>query len=165
MADSVDLQKLVEIVSNIWPIGSIIDYAGDVTKIPEHWELCDGQFSDTLGKNRPDMRGRVAIGYGAFVESGTTYSYEVGQTGGEAKHQLSEDELAKHSHISGVYSASSTNQSVYGVATVKAGERKEGGASSTTSPYTSEEGGNDAHENRQPYYVTAKIIRVSNPTI
>ena len=42
--------------------------------------------------------GRVRIGAGTYTENGTSYSYAVGDTGGEAKHTLTASELASHSH-------------------------------------------------------------------
>lgn len=42
--------------------------------------------------------GRVLVAAGSYTESGTTYTYNLGDTGGEAKHQLSTDELANHGH-------------------------------------------------------------------
>ena len=42
--------------------------------------------------------GRVLVSAGTYTESGTTYTYNLGDTGGEAKHQLTTGELAKHGH-------------------------------------------------------------------
>lgn len=160
MADSVDLAKLVEVVRNMVPIGTIWPYKGDATKIPEGWSLCDGS------NGTPDLRGRFLVGLGSFVENGETliYSNTMSQIGGEAKVKLGIKEMPKHRHISGAYSASGSEQSVYGVATVPVGERKEGGTSSTSSPYTSEDGEGLAHNNLPPFYTVAFIIRVSLPS-
>lgn len=42
--------------------------------------------------------GRVLISAGTYTENGTTYTYNLGDKGGEAKHPLTIDELVKHTH-------------------------------------------------------------------
>ena len=42
--------------------------------------------------------GRVLVSAGTYTENGTTYTYTLGATGGEAKHQLTTGELAEHKH-------------------------------------------------------------------
>lgn len=53
--------------------------------------------------------GRVLVSAGTYTENGTTYTYTLGATGGEAKHQLTTGELANHDH-----SASASNTNIYG---------------------------------------------------
>lgn len=42
--------------------------------------------------------GRVLISAGTYTENGKTYTYKLGDKGGEAKHQLTTEELPAHSH-------------------------------------------------------------------
>lgn len=42
--------------------------------------------------------GLVLVSAGTYTESGTTYTYTLGATGGEAKHKLTTGELASHNH-------------------------------------------------------------------
>ena len=42
--------------------------------------------------------GRVLVSSGTYTENGTTYTYNLGDKGGEAKHQSTIEELVKHDH-------------------------------------------------------------------
>ena len=44
------------------------------------------------------QKGQVAVGAGDYWENGTKYTYTLGDTGGEVKHQLTVDELPSHRH-------------------------------------------------------------------
>lgn len=63
--------------------------------------------------------GRVLISSGSYSEAGQTYTYNLGQTGGEAAHQLTTNELASHNHSGTISSTSLTGdcspQNDYGV--------------------------------------------------
>ena len=76
------------IVNTYPPVGTVLSFADDTdpNKIWKHtkWE----KFGE----------GRVLIGAGTYTEDGTTYTYKVGDTGGEAMHQLTTDEMPKHTH-------------------------------------------------------------------
>lgn len=89
--------------------------------------------------------GRVLIGAGT-ADSGTVYT--AGQTGGEEKHQLTVDELAKHSHTL------ETAPILYAdIDTSKDNCIKPNNEGTCRSRYreTSVSGGNAPHENRMPY--------------
>lgn len=92
--------------------GAIVPYAGGI--LPDGWLVCDGSsllradyanlFAaigtvwgavDSTHFNIPDLRGRTLIGQGT-AGSGTTFN--LGDTGGEEKHQLTTAELASHAH-------------------------------------------------------------------
>lgn len=161
-----------------FPIGGIMSWPGLEATIPSNFKKCNGVslsrttyaslFSvigtkygsiDIDSFNVPQLDGRFITGATQDIYGGTDI-YNVGYTGGENYHTLIESEMPEHKHISGVYSASGANQSVYGTALVPTGERKEGGASSNTSPWTSETGGSSSHENRPPFMAFYWIIRV-----
>src|SRR3990172_3920103 len=56
------------------PSGGIILWSGPADQIPSGWALCDG------ANGTPDLRDRFVVGAGG--------GYEIGATGGEAKHPL-----------------------------------------------------------------------------
>lgn len=75
----------LELVNILYPKGIILPFA-DGTDPNEIWQ-------GTTWKRT--LQGRVAIGEGDYWENGKKFTYEVGDTGGEAEHQLTERELAK----------------------------------------------------------------------
>ena len=119
------------------PSGAIIMWSGSISNIPGGWTLCDG--SD----GAPDLQNRFVVGAGG--------QYTVGNTGGEKQVQLTVEEIPSHSHTHlrapGGY---------YG--------DEPGGAnsdsSSTTTDTTEPTGGDQAHENRPPYYALAYIMKL-----
>jgi len=80
---------------------------------PKGWAQCNGQMmlksqnaalyqllGDRYGSNAtqfalPDLRGRVAVGWG---HGNGLSNYDLGQTGGEENHTLASGELGPHSH-------------------------------------------------------------------
>lgn len=75
----------LELVNILYPKGIILPFA-DGTDPNEIWQ-------GTTWKRT--LQGRVPIGAGEYWENGKKFSYSVGDTGGEAEHQLTERELAK----------------------------------------------------------------------
>lgn len=75
----------LELVNILYPKGIILPFA-DGTDPNELWQ-------GTTWKRT--LQGRVAVGAGEYWENGKKYTYEVGDTGGEAEHQLTEREMAK----------------------------------------------------------------------
>lgn len=84
------------------------------TRVPNGWLACNGQplsisqfqtlyaiIGTTYGGDGqqtfmvPDLRGRVAIGFG---QGGGLPAYTIGQAGGEEGHTLTELEMPTHSH-------------------------------------------------------------------
>lgn len=65
-----DLEEFVtKAIANMFPIGTIVAYSGDKSKIPDGWALCDGT------KGTPDLRNRFLEGWGrhsvkAMTEAG-----------------------------------------------------------------------------------------------
>lgn len=91
----------LELVNILYPKGIILPFA-DGTDPNEIWQ-------GTTWKRT--LQGRVAIGAGDYWENGKKFTYEVGDTGGEAEHQLTERELAPHTHRASA--ACSTNGAHY----------------------------------------------------
>lgn len=75
----------LELVNILYPKGIILPFA-DGTDPNEIWQ-------GTTWKRT--FQGRVAVGAGEYWENGKKFTYEVGDTGGEAEHKLTEREMAK----------------------------------------------------------------------
>ena len=71
-------------LTNVVPSGIICMWSGESTAIPNGWHLCDGDAGT------PDLRDRFIVGAGS--------TYEVGNTGGEATHKLTTNEMPSHNH-------------------------------------------------------------------
>ena len=160
----------VEIGGESLPIGSMIPY-GSQNNVPSNWKICDGSevsrttYADLFNVigtsygagdgsttfNLPNKRGRVSVG----LDSSQTEFNTIGKKGGEKTHQLKVEELPSHAHT------------VKG--TVGSGGYAEGVSfgNSANPGYTSwvgmsAVGGNQPHNNLQPYEVDVWIIKVSN---
>ena len=160
----------VEIGGESLPIGSMIPF-GSQENIPSNWKICDGSevsrttYADlftVIGTsygagdgsttfNLPNKRGRVSVG----LDSSQTEFSTIGKKGGEKTHQLKVEELPSHAHT------------VKG--TVGSGGYAEGVSfgNSANPGYTSwvgmsAVGGNQPHNNLQPYEIDVWIIKVSN---
>jgi microcystin-dependent protein len=84
---------------------TIVHYLGKTA--PFGWQLCDGNTlldingnaifnKENTAINTPDLRGKMVLG----VNIGTTYTKtQIGQSGGEERHLLTESEMPKHDHI------------------------------------------------------------------
>ena len=71
-------------LTNAVPSGIICMWSGESTAIPSGWHLCDGS------SGTPDLRDRFIVGAGN--------TYKVKDTGGEATHKLTTNEMPSHSH-------------------------------------------------------------------
>lgn len=69
------------------PKGGIIMFSGE--KIPEGWQLCNGQ------NGAPDLRGRFVLGLGQGED---LTNRTLNSVGGEEKHTLSLSEMPPHTH-------------------------------------------------------------------
>ena len=166
--------------------GTIKEWGGLIAKIPSDYMLCDGRelsvddypelFNNigvTYGGNGtnsfriPDCRGRFTVGYD---NSRQDYN-DIGKTGGEEKHVLTVSEIPSHNHV---------NHSAFNRLSARAADASNPGTpgsvdtNSTDTEYNvgrmnpaawtnatiQDVGGNIAHENRPPYVVFAKIIKV-----
>lgn len=86
--NTLEIQTSKDIINIIYPVGSVITLTNDT----DPNELYKGTTWVKMDA------GRVLVSAGSYTENGTTYTYNLGDKGGEAKHQLSTDELANHSH-------------------------------------------------------------------
>lgn len=168
------------IVNTYPPVGTVMSFA-DSTDPNKIWS---GTNWEKFGE------GRVLIGAGSYTENGTTYTYTVGDTGGEAKHQLTTDEMPSHNHSASSSSAglsgsmSNSNQDslttsadigTSGIISKSTGWGHYGGQASGDGVTTSlridashshsisigSAGGNGKHENRQPYIVVTRWKRTA----
>ena len=132
---------------NIIPIiasGMIMLWSGSADNIPDGWVLCDGN------NGMPDLTDRFVIGAGK--------NYSVNNTGGEAEHILTTDELPAHSHtLSGDSIINSTTNGTVAIGV--------GGYFVTTNNFatlntTESIGGGQAHNNMPPYYALCYIMKI-----
>ena len=129
------------------PIGAIILWSGSAADIPSDWALCNGQTK--YGHQTPDLRNRFVVGAGG--------EYDVGATGGEKSHVLTEGEMPSHRHsyqFKGADLNGSWDNDNY---FFDASEHYSGNGNTKYTEYT---GGNQPHENRPPYYALCYIMRV-----
>jgi len=146
----------------IEPVGTIRIL--QTSKVPEGWLPCNGasidctkrkELCDVLGKNTlPDLRGKFAVGIG-----GNAQFDQLGETGGEASHTLTEAEMPSHDHTITLlpkqqpffrYDKSQEDQAWTELRTAPNGPP----ASST-----SKVGSGQAHNNLPPFFVVQYIIK------
>lgn len=153
--------SIKEIEKRLIHIGFIQDFYGDVSKIPAGWFLCNGE------NGTPDLRGMFIVGYDPANADYIT----IGNTGGAKDVTLTIDQMPTHTP-SGSVSIDNHSHS-YQLAVKGRGyatKTDDNPLSTTQSAQTSssgggifnvkmnEIGGNQAHENRPPFYVLAKIM-------
>lgn len=80
--------KLYHVALQSHPVGSVRDFTEEDFNPNTSWG----------GTWEKASAGRVLVAAGAYSESGFSHTYTVGETGGEAKHQLTTDELPRHTH-------------------------------------------------------------------
>lgn len=84
----VQQRSVKEVIDIVHPVGSI-------------WETTTTDDPNTLWAGTTWVKmdaGRVLVAAGSYTENGTTYTYSLGDTGGEAKHQLITGEMPSHTH-------------------------------------------------------------------
>ena len=160
---------MLELVNLLYPVGIIAEFTND-TDPNDIWPGTTWSKMDA---------GRVLVAAGTYKEDDDTYTYNLGDKGGEAKHQLTTDELALHSHSASSNTASLQGtlytgdsmglfacNGVYGNGIISVGgsaDRRDGnnGGGEVTSMSVNAThghtitieyaGGNIRHENRSPY--------------
>ena len=166
----------VEIGGESLPIGSMIPF-GSQENIPSNWKICDGsaisretyaELFDVIGTsygagdgsttfNLPDKRGRVSVG----LDSNQTEFDTIGKQSGEKTHQLTINEMPSHDHrltpfVDIRQGDGQTNANSGSLGTHL------GGYVSKPNTLVSPSGGDQPHNNLQPYEVDVWIIKVSN---
>ena len=164
------------ITGDTLPIGSITAYGKETA--PANWLICDGSavsrstYADLFAVigtkygegdgsttfNLPNLKGRVPVG----LDSSDTDFNTIGKTGGEKKHKLTIEELAEHAHdIHGntnTYSASDVNY--YQTSSIFAGYAGGEQKNLFYNAFGAEKtGGDQPHNNLQPYEVSNFIIK------
>lgn len=154
----------------LMPVGAVTAYVS--SNAPNGWLNCEGQelyrgdypvlfevIGTTYGAgngtttfNLPDLKGRAIVGQGAG--SGLT-ARSMGATGGAETHTLSTDEMPSHSHNvdntvqkSGLNTPSGLDNDGSEIDTVN-----------TVSTASTSDGGDQAHNNMQPFTVLNYIIK------
>lgn len=151
------------------PIGGIIAFDSDT--IPNGWLLCDGravsrtkyaELFKAIGTkhgsgdgsttfNLPNPKGRTLVG----KDSSDTDFNELGKTGGEKTHTLTVNEMPSHKHG---FQANNDFHAQSGTdAWIFKGGRNDG--------FILETGGDQPHNNLQPYLVTNFIIKAKNTAV
>ncbi|MDM1042121.1 MULTISPECIES: phage baseplate protein [Empedobacter] len=153
--------SIKEIQKRLMPVGCIVlDYYGKIEDIPAGYQLCDGT------NGTPDLRGMFIVGYDPENADYKT----IGNTGGAKEVTLTTDQMPKHKH-SGSTSTDGEHAHSYTAVTYGGNNNFNRGSNGqdyngTTSRSgnhshtfeTNEVGGSQAHENRPPFYVLAKIM-------
>ncbi|MCB0628197.1 MAG: tail fiber protein [Saprospiraceae bacterium] len=140
---------------NQMPVGTIITYSG--TEPPNGWLLCAGQsitqsqypnLHALIGGTVPDLRDRFVVGAGK--------TYNLNEKGGVKKVTLTVDEMPSHKHYGFGESYSNWPLGIY--ESNQMGSH--GGKDNDNHFYgTTEAGGDQAHENRPPYFALTYIIK------
>lgn len=125
------------------PVGGIIMWTKRNLPDNDHWAVCDGT------DGTPDLRGRFIVGVGK--------GYDYGDTGGEAEHKLTREEMPSHSHNYTVYGQKRSVDDGEACNFVNYNDENHKGTRTRTTGAT---GGDKAHENRPPYYALYYIMRI-----
>ena len=167
--NTLEITTQAALINIIYPVGSVITLTNDT----DPNELYQGTTWVKMDA------GRVLVSAGTYTEGSDTYTYTLGDKGGEAKHQSTIEELASHTHaisissqaLSGnIYDGLSPENntrnadgivsvSKYGWGHVSGDGGKQGNghtfiqASHSHTGSISSTGGNTPHENRSPYSV------------
>jgi hypothetical protein len=160
----VQQRSVKEVIDIVHPVGSI-------------WETTTTDDPNTLWAGTTWVKmdaGRVLVAAGSYTESGTTYTYNLGDKGGEAKHQLTTGELAWHGHDASC-SANGNHEhalaeyaGVNGHVHINSSLDTNGGGSASGTAGNHQHtitisgtGGNESHENRMPYQVINRWKRTA----
>ena len=120
------------------PSGVIVMWSGSIANIPDGWALCDGT------NGTPDLTGRFIVH--ADADAGGTYN--PGDIGGENAHTLTVAEMPSHSHSYNIGKGGDFAGNVHKCPEFQA------------KYWTDYTGGDEAHENRPPYFALAYIMKL-----
>lgn len=143
------------------PAGAIAAYAG--SKAPDGWLLCDG--SNVSRKSYPLLFAAIGTAYGAGdgsttfglpdlrgrVPVGVSSSHALASKGGEETHKLTVSEMPSHKHSTNI-SMLNYGSTDYETHTSNWSSKWQGLFS------TNEEGGDQPHNNMQPYLTVSYVI-------
>ena len=142
-------------LTGIFPTGGIVMWSGSIATIPDGWALCNGS------NGTPDLRDKFIVGAHSDGASGVTFNvtsgatsgnYGPGNTGGTVAHKLTVAEMPQHNHTYNerrIYQQGSGPNAQTDMANDNPGDQ-----------YTGNQGGNNYHENRPPYYALAFIMKL-----
>lgn len=134
----------IDIKQYVYTRGMIIMW--NSTTAPEGWAICNGQ------NGTPDLRGRFIISTGS--------GYQLGNKGGASSVTLNANQIPPHSHRYWDTTFSEHGGPVdYGM---RIGSKKTDHDNTQYGVwlYTENNGGNQAHENRPPYYALTYIMKL-----
>lgn len=163
-------QMFLQPTGDTLPVGSISAYGGE--NIPTNWLKCNGEaisrtdypdlfkaigttYGDGDGSttfNVPDFIGRVPVG---LDEEDTDFD-TLGETGGEKEHTLKVEEMPSHNHTGGILI---DNQVSGGGRYYFQAQGTTNGTNFSNSLKIGQTGGDQPHNNMQPYTVTNFIIK------
>lgn len=156
------------IINDALPIGSIFPYASKT--IPDNWFICEGQaisrteyselfkvIGTTYGTgdgittfNLPNLKGRVPVG----KDSSDSDFDTLGKTGGKKTHTLTKEEMPSHQHELSLADYGTDHCSA-----VKWETTTTGGKFKYSYDMLQAIGGDQPHNNLQPYIVTNFIVK------
>lgn len=172
------METFLDIGEDMIPIGTVLEFAG--MSLPDGFLWCHGgterivdypELYAVIGSSfdvpgtvpeghftMPDRRDRVGVGVNKLYSPFSA----IGKSGGEKTHVLTANEMPSHTHVadSHVHSLPYTGIGGNGYQSYKLGSGQEGTTSinpAVTSLQNS--GGNQAHNNLQPFLVFEYIIR------
>lgn len=155
-----------KVTGDTLPIGAMVPYGSSTP--PTNWLVCDGsavsrttyaELFAVIGTsygtgdgsttfNLPNKKGKVSAGY----DSAQTEFNAIGKTGGEKTHTLNINEIPSHNHL--VATQKSGSGAWWTLKTFN--EERDTGVGTYG---TSNAGGNQAHNNLQPYETDCWIIK------
>jgi hypothetical protein len=150
------------IINAVLPVGAIIEFINDT----DPNELYPGTTWIKMDA------GRVLISSGTYTENGTTYTYNLYDKGGEAKHQITIEEMAPHTHGASMSTAGKHSHTYLVAKSAGSGNSADwsdhaGGdwPTSVNGEHSHQisinnTGGGNSHENRQPYQVINRWRRI-----
>lgn len=145
-------------------VGQIAAFDGSCPEGFTYFEKASGRF--LLGENKTQLEGltqteinKLVAENKAFLDkNGNVLKYAVGESGGEAFHSLTEDEMPIHNHKVPDIKASCSGADCAGYAMATVGARGDTVWSNANEIPTGPAGKNESHENRPPYYVVNYCI-------
>lgn len=152
------------IINVILPVGAIIEFINDT----DPNELYPGTTWVKMDA------GLVLVSAGTYTEGDTTYTYNLGDKGGEAKHPLTIEEMPNHSHVISIASAGNHRHKINSRSREASAADTPGGGWDTPGSYYTEydgihthaatasaTGNNAKHNNMPPYEVIYRWKRTA----